>query len=290
MRNDWIPTIRRSPTPGNGMAHTLTLWTNDPERAAWADRAGIDRIGLDLESHGKEARQAGLGTWLSPHTLEDLELIRPSIKRAALFVRTNPFGETSEEEVAALVDRGVGVLMLPNFTTLDEVVEFLKVVDGRARVVPLVERLDAVDLVGMLAGAGVEEIHVGLNDLSIDLGLSNRLAVLAAPVMDRIVETAGAVGLEVGVGGIARAGDEALPVPSDLVYAQQARLGSSGALIARSFFTDVMSEAEFAEEISRLRARLAEWGEASPQALEAARMALQQHIAALETGPGCCAS
>lgn len=158
--------------------------------------------------------------------------------------------------------------------------------DDRARVVPLVERLDAVDLVGMLAGVGVEEIHVGLNDLSIDRGLSNRLSVLVSPVMDRIAQTARAAGLRVGLGGLGRAGDEALPVPSDLVYAQHTRLGASGALIARSFFSYPMSEAEFAEEIRRLRARLEEWAKASPQALEAANTELKRRVATLETNGG----
>jgi hypothetical protein len=265
------------------MAHTLTLWTNDPDRAAWADRAGINRIGLDLETLGKSERQAGLGTWISLHKLEDLDGIRPRIERAELFVRLNRLHEGSKAEAEALLDRGVDVIMLPNFTTAEEVAEFLRLVNNRARVVPLVERLAAIDTLAELAALGVEEIHVGLNDLSIDLGFSNRLAVLAAPVADRIAQEARAAGLKLGLGGLGRPMDETLPVPSDLVYAQHVRLGASGGIIARSFFRRKASAAELTGDVSRLRARLSEWTEASPAALEAAREELARRTRTSET-------
>jgi hypothetical protein len=68
---------------------TLTLWTNDAERAGWADRAGVERIGLDLESFGKAERQRGLGTWLSGHGIEDLPRVRDALARRA-FDRADP--------------------------------------------------------------------------------------------------------------------------------------------------------------------------------------------------------
>jgi citrate lyase beta subunit len=264
------------------VATTLTLWTNDADTAKWADRAGVDRIGLDLENLGKETRQAGLETWQSPHTIADLDRIRHSVERAELFVRTNPFHQGTKAEVDAILDRGVTVLMLPNFTTQAEIADFIKAVAGRAQVVPLVERLLAVDLIQEMKNLGVMEFHVGLNDLSIDLGNRQRIGVLVAPVMERIANCAKNVGLKFGVGGLGRALDEDLPIRSDLIYAQQARLGSSGALIARSFFSRLMNEQEFAGEITRLRARLDDWAVASVTELEAAHEELVQCISAFE--------
>lgn len=261
------------------MRYTLTLWTNDLERAARADRAGVERIGLDLETLGKVDRQRGLPTWISPHSVADLDRLRGVVRHAALFVRANPLHDGSAAEIDALVARGARFLMLPNFTHADEVRAFVALIAGRAHVVPLVERLAAVDAIAAFPALGIEEFHVGLNDLSIDLGEPNRLAALASPVMESIAAAARSSGLRFGLGGLARAGDETLPVPSDLVYAQHARLGASGALMARSFFADRMDERRFARETARLRCRLAEWFRASPHALEAARAELARRTA-----------
>ncbi len=253
------------------MAFTLTLWTNSAQRMRWADAAGVDRIGLDLERLGKADRQAGLATWLSPHRVEDLAVLRKQVRRAELFVRTNPLNPASAEEVDGLVAAGVSVLMLPNFSSVKEVAAYLEIVAGRAKVVPLVERLGALEAIEGFRSLGLEEFHVGLNDLSIELGLEQRLGVLVAPTMDRIAAIAADQDLKLCVGGLGRAGDSSLPIASDLVYAQQARLGSRGALLARAFFNRPMEQADFGEEIRRLRLRLSEWLGASNEALLQAR-------------------
>ncbi|HVZ99249.1 MAG TPA: hypothetical protein VG841_02910 [Caulobacterales bacterium] len=258
----------------NAPRHTLTLWTNDPDRAAWADAAGVDRIGLDLETLGKAKRQEGLPTWISPHRFEDLARIRPGLKHATLFVRANPLHDGSRDEIEALADARVGVVMLPNFQSSTEVGAFLDLARGRFKVAPLVERLAAIETIARLPALGIEEIHVGLNDLSIDLGLNNRLGALVSPAMDRIAAAATHAGLKLGVGGLGRALDTDLPVASDLVYAQQIRLGATGALIARSFFSANMDAASFAREIGAMRARLAFWADADAEALEHARAEL----------------
>ena len=54
----------------------LTLWTSDPALAARADAAGVERVGVDMERLGKRARQRGLGTWISPHTEDDLAKVQ----------------------------------------------------------------------------------------------------------------------------------------------------------------------------------------------------------------------
>lgn len=64
-------------TEGGVAPHvTLSLWTSDTALAAAADAAGVDRIGVDLETRGKDSRQAGRGTWMSPHVEGDLSRSR----------------------------------------------------------------------------------------------------------------------------------------------------------------------------------------------------------------------
>ncbi|KQS53834.1 hypothetical protein ASG17_12775 [Brevundimonas sp. Leaf363] len=260
------------------MSFTLTLWTNEPDKAAWADAAGIDRIGLDLETLGKADRQRGLPTWLSPHVVQDFDKIRPHVTRAELFARCNPFHPVLASEIETLLAQGVKALMLPNFTTAAEVEACLEAIGGRAVLTPLIERRAAAAVIPELASLGIRDVHVGLNDLSIDLGYRNRLAVLLDPLMHRVCDAAMTAGLKIGVGGLGRVDDDDLPTPSDLVYAQHARLGSSGALLARSFFSREMSAQSFNDEIARMRQRLAHWAGASAADIQTATVQLAQSV------------
>ena len=67
-----------------GDTFTLTLLTDDPLLARQADRAGVQRIGVDLETLGKAARQRGHDTRISSHDWDDLGVIAGSIRRASL--------------------------------------------------------------------------------------------------------------------------------------------------------------------------------------------------------------
>ena len=89
--------------------------TNVPRIAALADKAGVDRIFLDLETVGKQLRQGGMNTVQSDHTLADIRAVRPAVKRAELLVRVNPIYDWSREEIEAALDAGADALMLPFF-------------------------------------------------------------------------------------------------------------------------------------------------------------------------------
>lgn len=254
----------------------LTLWTADPDLAARAAAAGVDRIGVDLETVGKAARQAGHGTWISPHRIEDLAPLREKIAGSELFARCNPLHEGTLAEIQSLLVAGARVLMIPNLTAFVQLDTVARMIDGRATIVPLIERTAGVEMIAAMPTIGISEIHVGLNDLSIDLGFANRLKVLVHPVMDRIALLAADAGIRLGIGGLARAGDSSLPVPSDLVLAQHARLGASGALISRSFKAGDLDGPALSREIAALRQRLSFWRSASPGLRDEARQRLWQ--------------
>jgi hypothetical protein len=269
-------TPRRFPTASLAEDFVLTLWTADPALARRADAAGIQRVGVDLERFGKAARQQGLGTWISPHTEDDLATVGRGLRRAQLFARVNPLNADSPREVDAVLALGVRVLMLPMVASAAEAARFVALVRGRASVVLLIEcraALDALtDLVGLL---GVHEWHVGLNDLALSLGLPNRWLVLAGDVVAEVGSRARAAGVRFGLGGIGRAGDRRLPIPADLVYAEYARTGATSALISRSFLRD--DNADLAVDIERARLRLAAWRQRSPADLAAAHRELRRH-------------
>lgn len=268
----------RQLTPGDVV---LTLWTADACLARRADAAGIDRIGVDLERLGKRERQRGRRTWISPHREEDLTAIGAALSRSALFARTDPLHDGTAEQVERLVAMRVDVLMLPMFRTAEEVERFVELVGGRARVVLLLETTEAARRIEEIAAVpGVEEVHLGLNDLSLELGLPNRFSVLATDLVDRVAAAVSARGLRFGAGGIGRVDDPGLPVPGDLIYAQFARLRASAALISRSFLAPDPRAVDLRREVDRSRRRLAEWALRPAAELEAARRELSERAGA----------
>jgi hypothetical protein len=256
----------------------FTLWTADRQLAAAADAAGVDRIGVDLERLGKEERQAERGTWISPHREEDLDAIAPALSDARLFARVNPLNPDSEREVESVLRRGAQVLMLPMVMSADDAAAFVRLAGGRTTVVMLVEHARALDqLRAIVRVAGVDEIHIGLNDLAISLGLPNRWVALADGLIDDAAAIVRDAHLRFGLGGIGRAGDASLPIPSDLVYAELARTGATAAVIARSFF--VADNMDWAAEIVRARQSLDAWRRRPSEDLAMAHAELGRRVA-----------
>jgi hypothetical protein len=262
-----------------GEDFTLTLFTNDPQLARLGDRAGIDRIGPDLEQLGKAERQGHLKTWISDHEEADLGHLRPVLAQARLFARTNPVHPGSADEIERLLAAGAEVLMLPMFRKIEEAQAFVDLIGGRARVCLLVETAAAATRIERIVRIpGVDEIHVGLNDLHLDLRLSSHFELLTSEFLRFLADIVHAAGLPFGFGGIARAGDNDLPIPSRLVYAQYPRLGASMALVSRSFFRQAPGQGEIdvAGEIALARSLLDELAGCGPEELEQYRQELRQ--------------
>jgi hypothetical protein len=256
---------------GFGDSFCLTLLTDDPALAAIADRAGVDRIGLDLERLGKAERQAGEDTRLSEHRIEDLGLVGAAIRRAALFARLNPIHDGTRAEVETALAHGAKVLMLPYFRTVREVETFAAAVGGRAHVIILVETAPALTRIrDILAVPGIGEVMAGLNDLRFALGVRNHFEVLASPLIDALAAATRRAGLAFSIGGVSRP-DDALPVPPDLVLAQYPRLHATGAWLSRSFVRSLPEDMDFAAALAPIRRRLTEWSRAPVEELERAR-------------------
>ena len=266
---------------GFGDAFRLTLLTSDPALAVTADRAGVNRIGLDLERLGKAERQAGEDTRLSDHRIEELAVIARSISRAELFVRLNRSNPGTRDEIDAALQFGAKVIMLPYFRTAGEVDAFVRHVAGRAAVIVLIETASAlVRIREILAVPGIGEVMTGLNDLRFELGVQNHFEVLASPVLDMLAREVRAAHLNFSVGGVASLDASSLPAPPDLVLAQYPRLGATGAWLSRSFVRNV-SPAGFAPAVLGIRRRLDEWAAAPADALEVARRALAERARAI---------
>ncbi len=266
-----------SETPSFGSRFRLTLVTDDPAAAETADRAGVDRIGLDTERLDKAARQSlAAGARISSHRLDDLRRLKPRLAAAELFCRLDPPHPDLAGQVETALALGADVLMLPYFRRASDAAGFVRMVAGRARVVLLVETAAAAWSIEAIAALdGVDEIMVGLNDLALDTGMTSRFALLASPLMSALAATVRAAGKRFSAGGLGRWDDEGLPTSADLVCAQYPRLGAEGAWLARSFDKG-LAPSDWPGAIKALRERLDFWACQDEDALEAARRALAE--------------
>lgn len=213
----------------------LMYITNDPSVAKIADEAGVDRVWIDLESKGKEIRQPKiLNTVLSQHNISDIPKVKAVLKNSKLIVRVNKMDSESEKEINDVIEAGADIIMLPYFKTLEEIKTFLKIVNGRCITNLLVETKEAVDLLDeILKIDGVDEIHVGLNDLHLEMHMNFMLELLADGTVEKICEKVRKSGKPYGFGGIARVGEGTLS--AEAIIAEHYRLGSTCAILSRSF-------------------------------------------------------
>lgn len=208
--------------------------TNNTEIASAATEAGVDRIFVDLEINGKVLRQGHLNTVISNHSINDVEKIKKSISKGELLVRINPYYDGTLEEVEEVIKAGADLIMLPMFTTSDEVEKLSNLINGRAGIIPLVETTQAmVRLKDIVKIKGLTEIYIGLNDLHLGLGLDFMFEPLAYGLVDNMTAVIKEAGLPFGFGGIARLDDGLLS--SRLVLAEHQRLGSSSVILSRTF-------------------------------------------------------
>ena len=250
---------------------SLMYITNRPEVALTAEAAGVDRVLVDLEFIGKEERQAGLDTVKSRHRIGDVGALSGVLTRAELMVRVNPVHRalpdypSSREEIERVLGLGAERIMLPYFRTVREAEIFLALVDGRAKTTLLLETPEAVSaLDGILALPGIDEMFVGLNDLSLGYGMRFMFEPLADGTVDALAARFRERGLPFGFGGIASLGRGLLP--AEYVISEHYRLGSSSAILSRSFcdasaVTDPEAlSAVFRKGVGEIRAWEAECG------------------------------
>ena len=246
------------------MSLKLMYITNRPDIALIAEKNGVDRIFVDMEYIGKAERQGNLDTVKNHHTIHDIQVLRGVITHSELLVRVNPIHEktdeydSSEEEIEASIQAGADIIMLPFFKTVEEVKRFLRIVNGRVRAMLLLETPEAVEVLDeILDIPGIDEIHIGINDLSISYGKRFMFELLADGTVEQLCFKFRKKGIPFGFGGIASLGNGLLP--SEYVIKEHYRLGSTCVILSRSF-CDVMKihhigiiNATFLDGVRRIR-------------------------------------
>lgn len=216
------------------MPLTLMYITNDLPVALIAEKYGVERVWIDLETLGKEERQKGKDTVKSHHTISDIAKIKPYLSSAEMLVRVNPWHDASKREIDAVIAAGADRIMLPYWKSADEVRHFSDAVSARCATTLLLETKEAeACLDEVLSIPGIDEIHIGLNDLHLSYGLDFMFELLTNGTVERICRKLAQAGIPYGFGGIAQIGQGA--VPAEKIILEHYRLGSTRAILSRSF-------------------------------------------------------
>lgn len=229
--------------------------TKCPEVACIAEDSGVDWIFVDMEFIGKDLRQGGLDTVQNHHTVEDVANIRQAVKTAQVLVRVNPIHEalsdypSSRDEINATIEAGADIIMLPFFKTVEEVQTFIRLVNGRAKTLLLIETVEAANLIDeILEVPGIDMIHLGLNDMHLQLGMKFMFELLADGTVERLGNKIKAKGIPFGFGGIATLDGGAMP--GSMVLKEHYRLGSSMVIVSRSFCnTEIVTDLKIVKDV-----------------------------------------
>ena len=198
-------------------------------------RLGVERVFVDMEYIGKAERQPGMDTVQNHHTVEDVKAVRQVLTAAELLVRVNPMHRESKEEIDAVIAAGADIIMLPMWQSADEVREFLRLVDRRAKTILLLETDEArLCLDEVLCLDGIDEMYVGLNDLHLSQHKTFMFELLTDGTLAEIVNKIKARGLPFGFGGVGSVIDEN-KLSAGSILSEHYRLGSSMVILARAF-------------------------------------------------------
>lgn len=233
----------------------LMYITNNPDVALAAERYGVDRIFVDLETLGKEERQKDMNTVKSKHTIRDIKVISSLLTTSEMLVRINPWNTNSIKEIDDVILAGGDIIMLPMWKTVEEVKEFINAVNKRAKVILLLETKEAAEIIDdIMMIEGIDEIYIGLNDLHLSYGMKFMFEPLSNGIVENLCKKIKAKNIPYGFGGIARLGEGLLP--AEKVIMEHYRLGSTIVILSRSFCNTNQNanyEELFMREICRLR-------------------------------------
>lgn len=264
----------------------LFFITNNPSLASFVVANGVDRIFVDLEINGKVARQGHLSTVISRHSIADIKRIRHEVPAAEVLVRVNPMHDGLKDEVDEVIAAGADIVMLPMFHSPAEVSAFIDMVAGRAKVSLLVETIGAMNTLAKTVQLdGLDEVHIGLNDLHLELKKDFMFEPLADGLVDTMATILQAANIPFGIGGIARVGEGLLP--AELLLSEHVRLGSSAAILSRTFHRQmstvegISNEMDFGDEIAKIRTAVTQARKMTDVDLAENKREVQRRVASL---------
>lgn len=216
------------------MALKLMYITNSPAIAKICDKAGVDRVFIDLEIVGKAQRQGFMDTVISSHEIEDIDRVKSVLATSEVLVRVNPIYQGSAEEIERVAQSNADIVMLPYFSSVEEVKTFFSLLNGRKKACLLFETPASVATADEILALGrIDEAFIGLNDLHLGYGRKFMFELLSDGTVEKLCAKFKKLGIPYGFGGVAR--PEHGLLKGKYIIGEHCRLGSTAVILSRSF-------------------------------------------------------
>ena len=212
------------------------LFTTDLSLALRAEQAKIDSVVVDWESKAKANRQKGYNLETNSDTPEDVQALSCNL-RIPVTVRLNSFSDETPSEVDLALKSGAKILMLPMATNVNDVRQFLKTVDGRAKTIVQIETPCLAKEIHGFKTLDWDYAYIGLNDLMVASGKRNIWEAIADGTAERICESLR--GRVYGFGGSTILGGGE-PILNVLIIHELIRLGGSISIMRRTFKQELL--------------------------------------------------
>ncbi len=253
------------PPSTRGAAGTIGLYLffHDADYARAAAAAGVDGFVVDLESSGKDARQAGADTEINRNVPADVRRCREAVGDRRILCRVNNRPGEMEREIEEVVAAGADEVFVPMVESIDDVRRAQQAIAGRVDLALMIETEWAVAHADRLAAEPVRRVFVGLHDLGIQRRSRSLWEGLRDGTVERVREATGDVAF--GFGGMTLPGG-GFPIASRLLAAELSRLGCDYTFLRRSFLRDVPREA-LGRAVAEMRAAWTRLAVRSPEAV-----------------------
>jgi hypothetical protein len=225
------------------------LFNTDLELSLRAEKAGIDSIVVDWELKGKDKRQKGYDLEKNTDTPQDIRVLSSHLK-IPISVRINSLWKNTSTEIETALENGAKIIMLPMAKNVDEVKQFLSIVDGRAKSILQIETPQLVEQLADFKNLDWDIAYIGLNDLMVASGRSSIWEALADGTAEKICRSLN--GREYGFGGSTILGGGE-PIINVLILHEMIRLGANITIMRRTFKRELLDR-DFNSEIEALKA------------------------------------
>ena len=212
--------------------------TNSTEKATLLSDCGIQQIMVDTETLGKVERQRHKDAVISNHSLIDVLKLKQLNLQAKIICRINPFNINTNQEVDSAIKYGADIIMIPMINSVQDYRSTVDIIGSRVEVLPLIETpYSFFKVQEILNYAEIKQIHFGLNDLCISLGMRNLFEVLLSDTFQNIVSNLKCKSRLTGIGGI---GDPQVSqkVNPILLLNSYLKCGANSVILSRNFFAE----------------------------------------------------
>lgn len=208
--------------------------TNQPNHAQIYSNCGIQQIMIDTEIIGKVERQGHKNTVINNHSLSDITVLKELNLDSEIICRINPYNDKSFKEIDTAIDNGADLIMIPMITVMDNYKLMVDRIGDRVQVLPLIETpYSFFKLAEILEYSTLKQIHFGLNDLCISLGMKNLFEVLLSDTFQYVTKKAK---VEIkGIGGIGDPQIRQTVSPLTLLNGYM-KCDSNSVILSRNFF------------------------------------------------------